>query len=110
LKKSKLWPGPLKPSAAELPLEPRIKQGAAKGGGGEPPRLPPKVDIRGSENEQNKQNPVTGLGTAFLFLRHAEKYTTVGKRTISVVRQLNAAFGVRACKPVEDRRQLCPDL
>jgi hypothetical protein len=73
-----------KPSAAALPLEPMIKQGAAKGGGGgEPPRLPPKVDIRGSENEQNKQNPVTGLGTAFLFLRHAEKYTTVGKRPIS---------------------------
>ncbi len=82
----------------------------AQAKGKAPPGLPPKVDIRGSENEQNKQNPVTGLGTAFLFLRHAEKYTTVGKRTISVVRQLNAAFGVRACKPVEDRRQLCPDL
>jgi hypothetical protein len=83
LKKSKLRPGPLKPSAAELPLEPRIKQGAAKGGGGEPPGLPPKVDIRGSENEQNKQNPVTDLRTAFFFLRHAEKYTTAGKRLIS---------------------------
>jgi hypothetical protein len=48
-----------------------------------PPDLPPKVDIRGSENEQNKQNPVTDLRTAFFFLRHAEKYTTAGKRLIS---------------------------
>ena len=79
MKKSKLWPGPLKPSAAELPLEPRIKQGAAKGGGGEPPGLPPKVDIRGSKNEQNNQNPVTDIRAAFLFLRHAEKYTTASQ-------------------------------
>jgi len=32
--------------------------------------LPPKVDIRGSENEQNKQNPVADSGPAFFFLRH----------------------------------------
>jgi hypothetical protein len=53
---------------------------------------------------------VTGLGTAFFFLRHAEEYTTAGKRQIRVVRQLNAALGLRACELVEDRRQLCPDL
>jgi hypothetical protein len=39
-----------------------------------PPDLPPKVDVRGSKNAQNNQNPVTNLRTAFL--RHAEKYTT----------------------------------